>query len=94
VLLELEDVAHVGAAPAVDGLVVVADDADVPVLAAEEADELELGAVGVLVLVDEDVAVALACQRASTSGRVLPEARDAAHEIVEVERLVLRSAAW
>ena len=33
VLVEVEDVAHVGAAPAVDGLVVVAHHADVPALA-------------------------------------------------------------
>ena len=55
-LLELQDVADVGAPPAVDRLVRVADHADVAVLAPEQHDELVLGPVGVLVLVDQDVA--------------------------------------
>ena len=54
-LLEVEDVPDVGAAPAVDGLVVVAHDAEVAVAAGEQLHELVLRAVGVLVLVDEDV---------------------------------------
>ena len=77
---EAEDVAHLGAAEAVDGLVVVAYDAEIGARArfgagrgrgqsrgpghfrapGEEAQELELGDVGVLVLVDEDDAEALA----------------------------------
>ena len=56
VLLEAEDVADLGAAPAVDRLVVVADAADVVVGAGEEAEPEVLGDVGVLVFVDEDVA--------------------------------------
>ena len=54
-LLELEDVADVCAAKAIDGLVAVADHGDVVVLLAEEQHDLVLGAVGVLVLVDKDV---------------------------------------
>jgi hypothetical protein len=83
VVLELEDVAHVGAAPAVDGLVVVADDAEVLVLLAEGADERELRAVRVLVLVDEDVAVARPPAREDVGAR-LPERDDTANEVVEV----------
>ena len=71
VLLEVEDVPDVGAAPAVDRLVVVADDADVAVLAAEQLDELVLRAVRVLVLVDEDVLKAVAIVRERRL--VLPE---------------------
>ena len=88
VLLEVEDVAHVGAAPAVDGLVVVADGADVAPRAAEEPQHLELGAVGVLVLVDEDVQELALPARAHVLA-LAPEARDLAHEVVEVERAVL-----
>ena len=55
VAVEVEDVSHLGAAPAVNGLIVVADRADVHALAAEQAKHLELGAIGVLVLVDEHV---------------------------------------
>ena len=53
--LELQDVADVRAAPAVDRLVRVADDADVAVRLAQQLDDLVLRVVGVLELVDEDV---------------------------------------
>jgi hypothetical protein len=55
VALEVEDVAHLGAAPAVDALVVVADHADVLRLAGEVHEQVELGRVRVLVLVDHQV---------------------------------------
>ena len=58
-LFEVQDIADVRAPEFVDGLVVVADHAEVPVFAREEADQLELGPVGVLVLVDHDIAEAL-----------------------------------
>lgn len=53
-VLEVEDVFQLCSAPAVDGLVVVADDAEIFVGADEGFDEGELEAVGVLVLVDLD----------------------------------------
>ena len=56
VALEAEDVAHLGAAPGVDRLVVVADAADVAVRARQRPQPQVLGDVGVLVLVDQDVA--------------------------------------
>ena len=56
VVLELEDVADVGAAPRVDRLVVVADHGEVAVLAGEQVGDAVLGVVGVLVLVDHHVA--------------------------------------
>ena len=55
-MLELEDVADVGAAEAVDRLVRVADREQVAVLLGEQLEEAVLGVVRVLVLVDEDVA--------------------------------------
>ena len=54
-LAELEDVADRGAPEVVDRLVVVADDRHVAVPLGEQRDELRLGAVGVLELVDQDV---------------------------------------
>ena len=57
--LELQDVADVGAAPAVHGLVGVADHADVAVRLAQQLDDLVLRVVRVLELVDEDVPEAL-----------------------------------
>ena len=53
-LLEVENVSDVGAAPAVNRLVVVTHYDDVAVRAAKELDELKLRTVGVLVLVDEN----------------------------------------
>ena len=58
VALEVEDVADVRAAPAVDRLVGVADDAEVGEVDRHAAGDAVLGLVGVLVLVDEDVAEA------------------------------------
>ena len=55
VALEVEDVADVGAAPGVDGLVDVADDEDVAVRVGEQAHDAVLRVVRVLVLVDEQV---------------------------------------
>ena len=57
--LELQDVADVGPAPAVDRLVGVADHAHVAVGLAQQLDDLVLGVVGVLELVDQNVAEAL-----------------------------------
>ena len=56
VLVEVEDVADVRPAPAVDRLIVVADDAEIAVAAREQLHELILRAVRVLVLVDEEIA--------------------------------------
>jgi hypothetical protein len=56
---EAEDLGDVGAAPAVDRLVVVADDAELGPLA-EQLDQGGLHWVGVLVLVDDDVGEAAA----------------------------------
>ena len=58
VTAEVDEKAGVGAGEAVDGLVVVAHDAEVAPVAQPEADEPELGRVHVLELVDEEVPVA------------------------------------
>ncbi len=55
VLVEVEDVADVGAPPAVDGLVVVAHHAHVGLGPAQEPEQPVLGRVRVLELVDEQV---------------------------------------
>ena len=60
VALEVEDVADLGAAPAVDRLVVVADHAQVAVARGEQVGEPVLHRVGVLVLVDQHVQEAVA----------------------------------
>ena len=59
ILLEAQDVGHLGAAPGIDRLVVVADAADVLALLGEQAEPEILGLVGVLIFVDEDIFEAL-----------------------------------
>ena len=54
ILVEAQDVVDLGAAPAVDRLVVVADAADVGRALGQQAQPQVLGDVGVLVLVDEN----------------------------------------
>jgi hypothetical protein len=58
VALEVEDVLDRRAAEAVDALLRVADDHDVAVGGGQQVDEVVLGPVGVLVLVDHEVAEA------------------------------------
>jgi len=53
--LEFQEVPGLRAAPAVDALVIVADDADVAFLAGEQADQVELQLVRVLELIDHDL---------------------------------------
>ena len=56
IFLETQDVLDLGAAPTVDRLVVVADAADVAVLLRQQPQPEILGDVGILILVDQDVA--------------------------------------
>ena len=58
ILFEAQDVADLGAAPAVDRLVVVADTAQIAALLSQQPQPQILGDVGVLVLVDEQIAEA------------------------------------
>ncbi len=63
-VLEVEDVVDRRAAERVDRLVVVADDRHVPMAVGQRRDELRLGTIGVLELVDEDVAIPAGDRRA------------------------------
>ena len=73
VLLEVQDVLDVGATPGVDGLVVVADDHEVPELGGQQVGDGVLDVVGVLVLVDADLeeAVLVALENARVLGEQL-----------------------
>ena len=85
VLLEVEDVAHVGPAKRVDRLIGIADDEQVPMLPGEQFDEHVLGAVRVLVLIDEDVSEPLLIGLEDLRERL--EDLDGQHEdIVEIDR--------
>jgi hypothetical protein len=82
---EPQDVGRVGAAPAVDRLVVVADDHQVLVIGDQVADQAELRGVGVLELVDEHEAEPLGPSPRHVGGaREQPDRLD--DQIVEVER--------
>ena len=88
-VLELQQVAEVGAAELVDALRVVADDHDAAVFDREQAHELPLRGVRVLELVDEDVPepLLIPVQRL----RVLAEQANGEHEqVVEVDGRRLR----
>ena len=90
--LELQDVADVRAAPAVDRLVGVPDDADVAVRLAQQLDDLVLRVVRVLELVDEDVAEALLVRGPHVVVGLQQVGRH--HEqVVEVERVGPQQAA-
>ena len=90
--VELGEGREAGAPEAVDRLVVVADDHDVvgPVRRpTEQLDQLDLGDVGVLELVDEEVAI-LALPAAQDVGPRLEQPRDGGDLLAEVERAAAR----
>jgi hypothetical protein len=60
ILFEAQDVGDLGAAPAVDRLIVVADATQVAARLGEQFQPVVLGGVGVLIFVDQDVEEALA----------------------------------
>ncbi len=70
ILLELQDVANVRAAPGVDALVLIADGADVVLAAGEHSHQLILRAVRVLILVDQEVTKAAVVALARLGGRL------------------------
>ena len=86
VALEVEDVAQVRAAPRIDRLVVVADHAQVAVAGGQRPDPQVLRPVGVLVLVDVEVAPALLVLGQDV-GRLLEQPDGLEQEVVEVERV-------
>ena len=84
VALEVEDVADVGAAERINGLVRVADSAQVPVVGREQLQQPVLRVVRVLVLVDEDVAERLAPALARL-GEALEHVHGEEEHVVEVD---------
>ena len=89
IAFEVEDVADVGAAPLVDRLVRVADDAQVRIILRQTAGDGVLGLVGVLVFVDEHVAEA-GVQLGPQLLVVLQGQGGPEEQIVEVEALAAR----
>ena len=88
ILLEIENVADIRAAPAVDRLIFVAHHADVVVRLREQPHQLILAAVGVLILVDHDVAQA-AVPGVARVLIVIEQAHAFEQQVVEIERIRL-----
>ena len=86
VLLKVQDVGDVGATPAVNGLVVVAHDHEVLVLGGQQVGDLVLDVVGVLILVDANIAEALLVlvEHLGTGAQQLERAHE---QVVEVHRV-------
>ena len=89
ILLEIQDVPNIGAAPRVDRLIGITHDAEIPMAGSKLADDSVLNAVGVLILVDEDVAIFVLI--VLEDARVIAEKlRRQEQEIAEVEGLRIR----
>ena len=88
VLLEVEDVSEIGAAPFVDRLIGVADDAEVAVDFGQAADEQVLRPVGVLVFVHHHVPELLRVLRSHALG-LLEHVHRLEQQVVEIERVAL-----
>ena len=84
VVLELENVAQVRAAPAVDRLVGIAGDGQVRVVDRQGPHDRVLGQVRVLILVDQDVAIALV-ERGADLGVLAQQRGDVQQQVVEID---------
>ena len=86
--LKLQDVADIGATPAVDGLVVIPDHADVVITIGQLMDNLILHPVGVLVFVDQDVAKSLLVKLQPLRCN-LEQLQRLDQQIIKIERVIL-----
>ena len=86
VLLKVQDIGDVGATPAVNGLVIVAHDHEVLVLSGQQVGDFVLDVVGVLILVDANVAEALLVliEHLGTGAQQLERAHE---QVVKVHRI-------
>ena len=93
VLLKVQDIGDVGATPAINGLVVVAHDHEVLVLGGQQVGDLVLDVVGVLILVDANVAEALLVlvEHLGAGAQQLERAHE---QVVEVHRVGGTQAAF
>ena len=86
ILLEIQNIADVRAAPAVDALIVVAHHAQVPAVFGNQLHQRVLGEVGILILVHMDVLKALAV--AFQHRRMVGEQLQRAHQqVVKIQRV-------
>ena len=88
IALESEDIADIGAAPFVNGLVGIACHADISMLQSYAFCDLVLGMIGVLILIDEQVSEAVADLFANI-GAVPQQKGCPGQQIVKVQRVVV-----
>ena len=86
VALELKDVAQIGSAPGIDRLIVVAHHHDVAVRSSKQHRDLVLSMIGVLVLVNHDVAEALLIGRQHVLV-ILEQQEGVQKQVVEIKRV-------
>ncbi len=84
VAVEAQDVLDLGPAPAVDRLIVVADDAQIAMLVGQRLDDAVLRAIGVLVFVDQQVLEARGFGR-PRGRKVLEQLLGTKEQIIEVD---------
>ena len=87
-LFKIQNIAYIGAPEAVNGLVVIADDAQVPVLIRQKPHQLELRIVGVLILVHHDIAetVLIRCEHLVMGMKQLHGQHE---QIIEIHGVIL-----
>ena len=93
ILLEAQDVLHLGAAPGIDRLVVVADAADVLAVLRQQAQPEILDQVGVLVFVHQDVAEDAVILRQHL-GLAAQDFRHVQQQVAEIGGVQARRRAW
>ena len=93
VFFKLENVADVGAAPGINALVLIANCADVLVLASQQLHQFILGAICVLVFIHEEIAIT-ALVALSHFGGNLQQPRGLEQQSSKSRALFLRSSAW
>ena len=85
ILLEIENVAEIRPAPAVDRLVRIAGDRQVRMVVRQRPDDRVLGQVRVLILIDQDVAIAVV-EPGPQLGIVAQQRGDVQQQVVEIDR--------
>ena len=86
ILLEAQDIADLGPAPAIDRLVVIADAADIAMGLRQQPQPQILGDVGILIFVDEDIAEAV-LPAGQNIGMGLKQRHAMQQQIAEIDRV-------
>ena len=86
IFFKIKNVANIGAAPGINALIFIADDADILLLARQHLHQFVLGTVGVLIFIDQYVAESTVVVAADRRHRA-QQANGFQQQIIEVERV-------